>query len=339
MVSPERQIQDPVSFARLRELVERHSDHPSIDLVFNQGNRYFTTRDTEGFVAYREAGGVLYQFAGAVAPAEQREELLRSFLAFARDGRRRIFAVQLRREDVEMYLRNGFRLNEMGRSYTLRLKGFSLRGHKFMKLRNKLKQPVKNGVEVFELGRDLDVTADVRARLQAITDAWLRAKGRHVKLLEFLVGETGSVDRPGSRCFVAVKDAAVIAFITYVPSYGRYRGLMHDLTRRMPDAPPGTMELINYTAIERFQQEGIDHLNFGFTPFIGVDDQIPDHSPVVARTMKFLGRHGSAIYPAQAQVDYKLKWDPDVVEPEFMAFENRFRVSDLWHLLRVTRSI
>jgi lysylphosphatidylglycerol synthetase-like protein (DUF2156 family) len=327
------------SLARLRELVERYSDHPSVDLVFNEGNRYFTQEGLEGFVTYREAGPVFYQLGGAIAPLDRRSELFRSFLAYAARSERRVFAVQLRLEDVPTYQQSGFRLNEMGRSYTLRLKGFSLRGHKFMKLRNKLKQPVKNGVQILELGRQLEVTPAVRERLQTITAAWLRAKGRHVKLLEFLVGETSSVDRPGSRCFAALRAGELIAFITYVPSYGRFAGLMHDLTRRMPDAPPGTMELINHTAIGRFQEEGIEHLNFGFTPFIGVADQLPDHSRGVARTMKFLGRYGSAIYPAQAQVDYKLKWDPDIIEPEFMAFEGRFRVSDLWHLLRVTRSI
>ena len=323
----------------VRRCVVEYSEHPSIDLAFNAGNRYFRTGGIDGVIVFREAGGVLYQFAGPIAPSRDRDALLQSFIEFARREGRRVFGVQLRVEDVERYRALGFRLNQMGSSYTLRLGDFSLRGHAFMRMRNKLKQPQRAGVEVVEFGREIPVTDEVRVRLDEITAAWLRSKGRHVKLLEFLVGENSSIDRGGSRCFAARRDKEIIAYITYVPSYGKYRGMMHDLTRRLPDAPPGTMELINWTALMRFQEEGIDNLNFGFTPFVGMNAEVEGHSPAVSRVMRFLAEHGSAIYPSKAQEAYKTKWQPTSIDPEYMAFQGRFRVSYLWHLLRVTRAV
>lgn len=330
---------EAVSAAWLREMAQAHCDHPSVDLIFNAETEHFVDEARNGFAAYRRGGGTLFQFGGVVARPEARGELLEAFVAFARGRGCRVFAVELRDGDVDLYHRHGFRLNQMGSSYTLRLKEFSLRGTRFMKLRNKLKQPAKHGVEVAELGREVEHGAAVREAIDEITRAWVRAKGWHVHLLEFMVGETSSIDRPGSRCFLALRGGRPIGFITYVPSFGRYRGLMHDLTRRLPDAPPGTMELINYTAMTRFQEEGVEHLNFGFTPFIGVQDRLGSHSRAVSRVMQLLGRHGAAVYPAAAQVAYKQKWGPSIVEPEYLAFQGRFRVTDLWRLLRMTRSV
>jgi hypothetical protein len=38
-------------------------------------------------------------------------------------------------------------------------------------------------------------------------------------------------------------------------------------------------------------------------------------------------------------VDYKNKWCPDVVEPEYLGFHNKVSPVAVWKLLRITRSI
>ena len=85
-----------------------------------------------------------------------------------------------------------------------------------------------------------------------------------------MVGEIGGPDDHDRRIFL-VLDAGEqpIAFISYVPVFGNERpGYLHDLTRRVPDAPSGTMELCNAEAIARLKAEGVKYLHFGFTPFI-----------------------------------------------------------------------
>jgi len=44
------------------------------------------------------------------------------------------------------------------------------------------------------------------------------------------------------------------------------------------------------------------------------------------------------IYPARSQADYKLKWAPEVVEREWIAFD-RVSLGAVWALLAVTRSL
>src|SRR5205809_7247412 len=64
-------------------------------------------------------------------------------------------------------------------------------------------------------------------------------------------------------------------FITYVPVWGRTPGYLHDLTRRLPMAPAGTMELCNAHAIDRLTADGVEYLHFGFAPFITDEAELP----------------------------------------------------------------
>ncbi|HZV01265.1 MAG TPA: DUF2156 domain-containing protein [Planctomycetota bacterium] len=324
------------------EVLAEYSDHPSAFLALNKETRHFTTPTTRGLIAYRPCGGWFFQMGSVFAPEEDRGRLLEAFRAFARLEGKRICALQLRPEDAELYRASGFRVNQLGTSFTVDLAKFQTKGTRFMQLRNKVKRARREGLEVVELGADRPRTPGIEAQLARLTDEWLRSKGRFKKLLDFMVGELGGEHEDARRTFVALKGDDVHAFVTYVPVWGRLKGVMHDLSRRRPDAPPGAMELINVTAIERFQQEGLGHLNFGLTPFVGCGeetDRIPGRSAAVSWLLAKLARHGSVVYPAQSQAAYKMKWDPTILVPEYFAFEGRFRLGCLFRLLVLTRSI
>ncbi len=104
-----------------------------------------------------------------------------------------------------------------------------------------------------------------------------------------------------------------------MPAWGETPGYLHDLTRRLPTAPPGTMELCNAHAIERMTAEGVRFLHFGFTPFIIDGVELPGASRIAAWAVRQLRRHASLIYPADSQAQYKLKWGPEIVESEYIA--------------------
>jgi lysylphosphatidylglycerol synthetase-like protein (DUF2156 family) len=325
-----------------REALERYADHPSAFLALNRETQAFTIPSSSGFIAYRPCGGWLFQIGGVFAPPAERTRLLDAFRAFARRERKRICAIQLRPEDAELYREAGFRVNQLGTSYTVDLGRFTTKGTRFMQLRNKVKRAQREGIVVLELGVDAPREPALLEQLDAITAEWLASKGRFKKLLEFMVGELGGAHDDLRRTFVAAKDGRVLAFVTYVPAWGNATGFMHDLSRRRSDAPPGVMELVNMTALERFQTEGARHLHFGLTPFVGITDEterFSNHSALVSWFLRKLAIHGKAVYPAQSQVAYKMKWDPQVLVPEYFAFEGRFRLGCLLRLLLLTRSI
>ncbi len=320
----------------VHDAITAYGDNPSAFLALNEGNDFFAAPGLDGVVAYRRAGRYLVQFAGPFAPPSDYVPLLRGFLEFAAARRKRVIAVQLQRADATVYADNGFTVNQLGASYAVELSRFSLRGGHFMRLRNKISRARRTGLVVDEVA-----PTECAEALSEVDKDWLRGKGRHVKELRFLIGErTGRLERY-RRLFAGHIDGTLVAYISYSPVGGGRPGWLHDLSRRRHDAPPGIMETINLTAIERFQAEGVQWLHFGFTPFTGLDPGLEMHSSsrMMSRVARLLATHGEAIYPARTQLAYKEKWQPHAVLPEYLAFHGRPSAGAIWRLLRLANVI
>jgi lysylphosphatidylglycerol synthetase-like protein (DUF2156 family) len=153
-----------------------------------------------------------------------------------------------------------------------------------------------------------------------------------------MIGEIGGPEDRRRRVFATVDPAGdLLGFITYVPAWGERPGYLHDLTRRAPEAPPGTMELCNVTAIERLHAEGVEYLHFGFTPFVVGGTEHPSANRLAAWAVRQLYRRGRVVYPAESQAHYKLKWGPDI-EREYIA-ARPLSIRAIVDLLLLTRSV
>jgi len=322
--------------AALRRLTPAdYIDHPSGFLALSPRNQRFAVEGLPGFIAYRREGRHRIVVGGVHAASFCREGLLDAFLRESARAGDRVVAVQVREDQAAMFRRRGFRVDAFGSTLALDLGRFSFAGTRRMKLRNRIKRAREAGLRVAELGVDVAATPALWRQLEETSRSWLARKGGTE--LDLLVGELGQPGDPRRRVFVALdRDDQPVAFITYVPVWGSRPGLLHDLTRRAPDSPAGAMELINATALARFQAEEVPYLHFGLTPFI-VDEKLrPDHW-LVSRLVRWIGRWGSAIYPARAQLQYKHKWSPELVETELIAFQ-KVSFSALWALLIATRA-
>ncbi|MGX1544233.1 bifunctional lysylphosphatidylglycerol flippase/synthetase MprF [Streptomyces adustus] len=321
------------SSAVVLEAITKHTQagNPSSFLAMNTGNELFTVPDADGVVVYRQAGRHLVQFGGPFAGPGSYERLLTAFQDHAQERELRLVAVQLQRADAEIYARLGWTVNQIGASWAVGLPDFTLRGTRFMQLRNKISRAFRNGLQV----READAQ-DVRDALAVIDTAWLADKGEHVRPLEFLVGQTGGSAQRHRRLFVGSIDGTPVGYISYSPAYGPQAGWMHDLSRRLPGNSPGLMEAINSTAIEAFRAEGAQWLHFGFTPFTGLDaaNELPGHSPAFTWLMHFLWEHGEDLYPARTQLAYKEKWGPDLTLPEYVAFRGQASPVSFAHVFR-----
>ena len=312
------------------------ADNPSAFLAVNQGNSYHTLRDTPGVIVYRTAGDYLVQFGGPFAPADAHGPLLASFVDLAARQGRQIVAVQLQAADAGPYLERGFTVNQIGASFAVDLTTFTLRGTRFMQLRNKISRSLRSGLAIREAPHEEWVDA-----IAELDQAWLGTKGEHARPLEYLVGQCGGPYQRLRRLFVAELDGRLMGYISYSPVYGSRVGWMHDLSRRQPDVPPGVMEAINKTAIDTFQAEGVRWLHFGFTPFTGLaaDQQFPGYGRAFHWFMEQLFEHGAEVYPAQTQLAYKEKWAPSVVLPEYVAFQGRASIPAFVHIFRACNAL
>ncbi|MDQ3934868.1 MAG: DUF2156 domain-containing protein [Actinomycetota bacterium] len=320
-------------------LLTVHGDHSSGFLTFNREMRHFRSAGCEGLVAYRPMGRRhLVQLCGPISAPEHREAVLDEFLEWAAAQRRRVAAVQLRPVDAGLYARRGFSVNQLGCSYSIDLERFSLRGTRFMKVRNKIARARRLGVTVEEVP-----DGDSAPELDAIDADWLRGKGRHANELEFLIGERGGRGASQRRIFLARLDGRPLAYVTYSPVFGSEApGWLYDLTRRTRDAPPGIIELLFVSALERVRDEGVRWLHLGLTPFVGLDGRhrvASAESRVVSAFLHQLAERGRLLYSARTQEAAKLKWAPHRIEPEYVAFQRGPSLSAVVGLMRLTRSL
>jgi lysylphosphatidylglycerol synthetase-like protein (DUF2156 family) len=316
--------------------VRRHTEaeNPSSFLAVNSGNSVFTVPGVDGVIVYRRAGRFLVQFGGPFVGSGDYGVLVDGFREMARVLGCGVVGVQLQRHDAERYAAAGFTVNQVGASWAVRLGGFTLAGTRFMQLRNKISRAVRNGLEVSEVSAERFVGG-----IERIDAAWLSSKGGAGQL-EFLVGQIGGRPQAERRLFVGTIGGDPVAYISYSPVYGSRAGWMHDLSRRIPSGSPGLMEAINAHAIEVFREEGVRWLHFGFTPFTGLDSgyEVEGHSPAFQWLMHALWAQGAALYPAQSQLSYKHKWAPDVVIPEYVAFEGRASLAAFAHIFRACKA-
>lgn len=326
----------PKGHDRVQSALARFADNPSAFLALNSGNEYFTGSSLDGFVCYRPHGRRWIQFGGPFCAEADRKELQGQFIDHAHSLRRRVVGVQLQRRDAELFAALGITVNQVGASYALELADFNLRGKRFVRLRNKISRALREGLDVTEVD-----AAQVAGDLADIDARWLRQKGRHTKELAFLIGEVGGAWQPMRKLFVGRIEGRPIAYISYAPVYGSRPGWLHDLSRRLPDCPPGVMEAINAQAIEHIRALDAPWLHFGFTPFTSLDStsELPTSSRAAARICRLLAEHGNSVYPAKSQLDYKMKWYPAVVLPEYFAFDGGISPRSLWSLARVTNIV
>ncbi|MFF8908798.1 bifunctional lysylphosphatidylglycerol flippase/synthetase MprF [Streptomyces olivaceoviridis] len=316
--------------------ISSHGDNPSAFLALNSGNSYFSPPGLDGVIAYRTSGPFLVQFAGPFTPADRAPELLRSFVEFAAEQGRGVVSVQVQQNEVGLYAEEGFTVNQVGASYAVDLARFTLRGTRFMQLRNKIARAARAGLTVVE--GTLQEWADGVA---AVDRAWLGSKGEHAHELEFLVGQMGGPAQDHRRLFVGIIEGEVVGYISYSPAYGSRPGWLHDLSRRMPGDVPGIMESINQTAISTFTAEGAEWLHFGFTPFTSLvpETESPNASAAFGWFVQWLWEYGDAVYPAQSQLAYKQKWAPHAVLPEYIAFHGRAQAGGLVHVFKAAKAV
>jgi lysylphosphatidylglycerol synthetase-like protein (DUF2156 family) len=307
------------------------ADNPSSFLALNSGNSVFTVPGADGVAVYRRTGKYLVQFGGPFADPGSYGRLLQGLREYARSEGLQLVSVQLQRPDADIYREAGFTVNQIGASWAVHLPDFTLRGTRFMQLRNKISRALRNGLKVQEVAADAWQDA-----LNEIDSAWLVSKGEHARPLEFLVGQIGGPAQEHRRLFVGTIDGTPVSYISYSPVYGSRAGWMHDLSRRIPGGSPGLMEAINAAAIETFVAEGVEWLHFGFTPFTGLaeENELPGRSPSFQWLMHFLWAEGEALYPAQSQLDYKEKWAPHAVLPEYVAFDGPASIASFAHIFR-----
>lgn len=311
------------------------SSHPSISLAWGRQITPVsvdTDDDNAIFAAQRGRTDIcLFGPVGAPASASQ---FLGRYLDRQRDDKRRTVIVQVLSTELPQVIEHGMISEVLGRNYSISLADFTRAGRPMAKIRQNINRAHREGVTVRELTH---LSRDVA---ETINRDWLGNKGEHTKMLEVLVGEDNPPPLKPVRIFTAYRDGIPIAYVMYSKSYGDADGWLYDLTRRRSDAPIGTIELINMTALEIFKSEGSRWLHLGLTPFVGLTEETRlGHSRILSATLRCLADHGQRLYPSITQERFKLKWNPHTITEEYISFHPKVSLPAVYDLMKTVNII
>jgi lysylphosphatidylglycerol synthetase-like protein (DUF2156 family) len=333
-----RSLDPPAAFECLRQ----YGDHSSGFLALEPGNEFFAVDGTAGFVPYRRAGRYRFVFGGPVCETAHEAGLLDRFLEDSARAGARVVAVQVPERSQELFARRGFVLNQLGSTYTVDLAAATLDGPAMRNRRKMVRRGERTGARVLEVGVDVPDTEELAAQLDAVDERWLGPSGKSAKPLRFMVGSRHGRLGGHRRVFVVELDGEVIGYSQCVPAFGRQPGWLYDLNRLVPGSP-NVGDLQVWAVMRRLQAEGAAYFHLGLTPFAELDESRSAVAVPRSRTatvlLRLLAEHGESLYPMSGAVEWKHRWKPLTVAPEYVAFPSRLRLGAVAQLLRLTNVV
>ena len=162
-------------------------------------------------------------------------------------------------------------------------------------------------------------------RLDELTEAAARADD----IAERQIAEGWAASGTAPRFITAIatqSDGRICAFATFTPIYGtqtiprwesnnrgqpgadmRGRGWALDIMRKLPDAPPGVIELILARSIEYFRQRGAEVLSLGVVALADMNQEMSGSQRQIA---SFLAEHLRLLETHRSLLRFKQKFHP-----------------------------
>jgi lysyl-tRNA synthetase class 2 len=278
---------------RARALVEDFGVDTLAPFALRGDKSYFFSDDERAFLAYKVVAGVAVVSGDPVGPDDAVPELLRRFLAFARERDWRIAVLGAGERALHLYRAAGLRVLYHGEEAVVQTAGFSLEGRAVRKVRQSVTRLEREGysAEVIFAG---DVGATLRAELQDIFDEW-----RGSSAVKGFTMELDSLFRleQDEALFVIGRDADGVpqGFIHFVVARRGHALSLSSMPRRRT-TPNGLNEWLVVTMLEWAKVHGFDRVSLNFAPFAallaGDADQLTAGKRVQRRALGALKGHG-----------------------------------------------
>lgn len=322
-------------------------DYGSNSLAFfglSPENLHFLAPDGAGLVNYRLVSNVAVVLGDPVCAPEACEHVTQSFLDFCARQHWRVAFYQASSEHLAIYRALNLRAFKMGEEAILHPQTFTLRGSAMANVRTSCRRAERDGVILHWY--DGLPPVEVMQQLERVSSAWLEHKaGEHAAETGFSTGRLDelkkSVERADAIAHLSVPShsspgavprfvtgvatmsaGTACAFVTFTPIYGDVTtevmatgkrsemqgwGWSLDLMRRVPDAPPGVMELLLVGALERFRCCGAHVVSLGL---VALADTSQEMTPVERQLVRLVTDRLHLLENHETLFNFKQKFHP-----------------------------
>ena len=326
------------------EMISSYGDHTLTFFALTPENRRFLAPHGAGLVHYRLTRKVAVVPGSPICAPEARVQVTRSFLDFCSRMHWRVAFYQASAEYFAICHALNLRVFKMGEEAIIHPQTFTLQGAVLANVRTSCRRAAREGVHIHWY--EGIPPAEVMQQLASISNAWLQCKGGKLAAetgfstgtLHDLVQSAELADMIANRAapsnaplqvvprFVTgvatTHTGQVCAFVTFTPIYGFLTAHMTaanervgkpgwgwalDLMRRIPETPPGVMELLLVQAIGRFRSCGAQVVSLGLA---AMADTRQEMSPGERRLARFLPDRLGLLESRQTLFRFKQKFHP-----------------------------
>ncbi|HEY4383280.1 MAG TPA: DUF2156 domain-containing protein, partial [Ktedonobacteraceae bacterium] len=324
--------------AKAWELIKTFGVQTMAFFALDTRNMRYIALGGEGVVNYRLVGDTAVVVGDPVAAPEARERVLKQFVSLCALKDWRMAVYQARADDLSLYRKLRLTVMKIGEEAFLHPQTFLLKGSAMANVRTSSRRAEREGV--FLDWYEGEPPQEVLALLQALSQTWLQGKGSKQNTeMGFSMGRLSELCEAGKRseqiAMLAAQDQVATprlmlavarnrggvpcAFMSFTPIYGCLRideygkhvrvgwGWALDLMRRVPDAPPGVMELLIVQAVERFRAAGAEILSLGM---VGLADTRQEMSPGQQNLARLATEHIQWLETHRSLLQFKQKFQP-----------------------------
>ena len=301
-----------------RSLVAAYGSDTLAPFALRADKSYFFSENERAFVAFRVVRGVAIVSGDPIGPAEEVDELLERFVAFARTRDWRIAILGASARLLGVYARFGLHALYHGDEAVLDVESFSLEGRPIRKVRQSVHRLRRAGYRA-EMLHPREIEGGLRGELESIARTWRGdepARGFAMALdalfrLEdedavFVVGRDPSGAVMGFLHFAVVRPCAALS-LSSMP--------------RLRATPNGFNEWLICETVGWARENGFDRLSLNFAPFAAL--LAPEAE---LRGLQKLERRALLALKGRFQLDNLLLFNRKF----FPSWERRFVVYERW---------
>jgi len=293
------------ALAEAETVLNRHGGSELAHLLFLGDKSLLWTTDRRAFIQYGRIRDRLVSLGDPCGDPDAFDAAILAFRDYADLHDLTPCFYEVSETHMHHYHDAGFALFKLGETAFVSLAGFTTAGKHGESLRHSINRARRDGAEFELLEQPLD--ASLWPQLQAISDSWLAE--RHAAEKGFSLGNYNLAYLRRSAVAVIRIQQQIVAFANLMPDYGSHSVLSIDLMRHLPEAPPGTMDLLFVELIQYAKAQGYRYFNLGMAPLGGVG------ATRYARTGEKLARlayeYGNRLYNYKGLRSFKDKYHPE----------------------------
>ncbi|MFL6228247.1 MAG: phosphatidylglycerol lysyltransferase domain-containing protein [Pyrinomonadaceae bacterium] len=309
-----RRTPDPTGGLLRLQTLYGYNAHSLVSVA--PGARLWSSPEIDGAIIYGEFGRVWLAAGDPLARPEDAAELARQFVAAAKRRRRIAAFIPATERFARLAVAGGMCAVKVGAAPYFDLKTWEPRGDRAKKMRAGINQAGRAGIKVEVV---TEVGDELRRETAALCRTWLRTR-RAASGFSWLLA-LDPFRHAAHKKFYAARDSGgrLVGLLAASVIPARDGWYLEDVLR-LPDAPPGTADLLVVEVLRRLRDEGASLATLGTSPLApdGADDiSTRGHSPT-RRALRLVGARMGTFYNFAGVRRFKAKFAPSFWESEYV---------------------